>query len=79
MNIFKVSFYSAISQATSIIVGLVAVKILAVKIGPEGVALQSQFLNSIIFFAILSTGAINTGIIKYLSEYFEDKQKQLQQ
>lgn len=78
MNIFKVSFYSAISQATSIMVGLAAVKILAVQIGPEGVALQSQFLNSTIFFYILSTGAINTGVIKYLSEYFSDKKKQLE-
>ncbi|MEO7562944.1 MAG: O-antigen translocase [Ferruginibacter sp.] len=78
MNLFKVSFYSAISQATSIIVGLVAVKILAVQIGPEGVALQSQFLNSTIFFYILSTGAINSGTIKYLSQYFKDKPRQLQ-
>lgn len=78
MNLFKVSFYSALSQATSILVGIVAVKILAVQIGPEGVALQSQFLNSIIFFYILSTGAINTGTIKYLSEHFDDKAKQLQ-
>ncbi|HMJ47114.1 MAG TPA: O-antigen translocase [Ferruginibacter sp.] len=77
MNIFKVSFYSAISQVTSILVGLVAVKILAVQIGPEGVALQSQFLNSIVFFYILSTGAINSGTIKYLSEFFQDKGKQL--
>lgn len=77
MNIFKVSFYSALSQGTSILVGIVAVKILAVKIGPEGVALQSQFLNSTLFFYILSTGAVNTGALKYLSEYFEDKAKQL--
>ena len=78
MNIIKVSFYTGISQATSILVGLVAVKILAVQIGPEGVALQSQFLNSTIFFYILSTGAINSGTVKYLSEYFLDKHKQLQ-
>jgi len=77
MNIIKVSFYTAVSQATSILVGLVAVKIVAAQIGPEGVALQSQFLNSTIFFYILSTGAINSGTIKYLSEYFTDKQKQL--
>jgi len=77
MNIFKVSFFSGISQATSILVGLVAVKILAVQIGPEGVALQSQYLNSIVFFYILSTGAINSGTIKYLSEFFADKEKQL--
>lgn len=77
MNIFKVSFFTSISQATTIIAGLVAVKILAVQIGPEGVALQSQFLNSTIFFYMLSTGAINYGTIKYLSEYFNDKEKQL--
>ena len=77
MNIFKVGFYSAISQSTSILVGLLAVKIIAVQIGPEGVAIQSQFLNSIVFFYILSTGAINSGTIKYLSEYFQDKQRQL--
>ncbi len=77
MNIFKVSFFTAISQATSLLVGLIAVKILAVEIGPEGVALQSQFLNSVIFFYVLSTGAINTGTIKYLSQYFDDKDSQL--
>lgn len=77
MNIFKTSFYTAISQAINIIVGLLAVKILAARIGPEGVALQGQYLNSITIISIFATGSITIGIIKYLAEYTNNKEFQL--
>ena len=77
MNIFKTSFYTAISQSINIIVGLLAVKILAVKIGPEGVALQGQYLNSTTIISIFATGSITIGVIKYLAEYTNNREMQL--
>jgi Membrane protein involved in the export of O-antigen and teichoic acid len=77
MNLFKTSFYSSISQAVNIITGLIAVKILAARIGPEGVAMQGQYLNSITIISIFATGSITIGVIKYLAEYHINKELQL--
>ena len=77
MNILKTSFYTAISQAINIAVGLLAVKILAVRIGPEGVALQGQYLNSIAIITVFASGSITIGVIKYLAEYTNDNNLQL--
>ncbi len=77
MNLFKTSFYSAISQATTVAVGLISVKIVAAQIGPQGVALQGQFINSTAIMAIFASGAIGAGVIKYLAEYTGDKAQQL--
>ncbi|HUS03586.1 MAG TPA: O-antigen translocase [Chitinophagaceae bacterium] len=77
MNLFRTSFYSGISQAVNIITGLLAVKIIAGRIGPEGVALQGQYLNSISIISIFASGSITIGVIKYLAEYYNDKERQL--
>lgn len=78
MNIFKTSFYSAISQATSLFVGLISVKIVAREIGPEGVAMQGQFINATAMILIFATGAIGQGVIKYLAEHASDNARKLQ-
>lgn len=77
MNLFKTSFYSALSQATTVAVGLISVKIVASKIGPEGLALQGQFINSTAIISIFASGAIGAGVIKYLAEYSGNKDMQL--
>ena len=77
MNLFKTSIYSGISQATSVAVGLISVKIVASKIGPEGIALQGQFINSTAILSIISGASIGAGVIKYLAEYKENKDEQL--
>lgn len=77
MNLVKTSAYSALSQATTVIVGLLSVKIVASEIGPEGLALQGQFLNSTAILAIFGSGAIGAGVIKYLSEYSDNRELQL--
>ena len=77
MDIIKTSIYSGISQAVNIIAGLLAVNIIAGRIGPEGVALQGQYLNSITIISIFATGSITIGVIKYLAEYHDDKALQL--
>lgn len=69
MNLIKTSFYTSLSTAISFISGFIAIKVVAVKIGPEGMAYLGQFQNTTAILTMLSTGAIATGVIKYLAEF----------
>ncbi len=77
MNLLKTSFYTSISQGLSILAGLVSIKVVASKIGPDGMAMMGQYLNSTAILSLIATGAIGTGVVKYLAEYKNDKEKQL--
>jgi PST family polysaccharide transporter len=77
MNLLKTSIYTSISQGLSVIAGLISTKIISVKIGPEGMAMMGQFLNSTAILSLLSTGAIGTGVVKYLAESHSDKDRQV--
>ena len=52
-------------------------KIVSVFIGPTGLAMLGQFQNLLQISLIFSTGAINSGVVKYISEnngnYTENK------
>ena len=72
MNLIKTSFYTSISTAINFISGFIVVKVVAVKIGPEGIAFVGQFQNTTSILTILATAAISTGVIKYLAEHKED-------
>lgn len=78
MNLIKTSFYTSISTAITFISGFIVTKVVAVKIGPSGMAYVGQYQNSIAILAMFSTCAITSGVIKYLSTYKEDKEKQQQ-
>lgn len=56
----------------------VSVKIVSRIIGPPGLALVGQFLNSITIFSALSIGGISQGVTKYVAEHYDkpDLQKQ---
>jgi len=72
VNLIKTSFYTSISTAINFISGFIVVKVVAVKIGPEGIAFVGQFQNTTSILTILATAAISTGVIKYLAEHKED-------
>ncbi len=55
--------------------GFIVTKVVAVKIGPEGMTYLGQFQNTTAILTMLSTGAIATGVIKYLAEYKNDSLK----
>jgi O-antigen/teichoic acid export membrane protein len=78
MTLLRTSFYTSISQALSIIAGLISIKVVSLKIGPEGMAMMGQYLNTTALLSLFATGAIGTGVVKYLAEYKENKQKQLE-
>ncbi len=78
MNLIKTSFYTSISTAVTFISGFIVTKVVAVKIGPEGMAFVGQFQNSIAIFGMVATFAITSGVIKYLASYKDDLAKQQQ-
>jgi PST family polysaccharide transporter len=75
MNLFKTSFWSAISSTFRIIAGMVTTKIMAIYVGPAGIALLGNFNNITNILSTFSNGAISSGIIKYISEYKENEDK----
>ncbi|EDP75580.1 O-antigen translocase [Hydrogenivirga sp. 128-5-R1-1] len=77
MNLIKTSILSAISTIIRILAGFIINKMIAVYIGPSGVALFGQFRNFMSMVITFSNGAINQGIVKYTAEYkdIESKQK----
>lgn len=77
MTLLRTSFYTSISQALTIIAGLISIKVVSVKIGPDGMAMMGQYLNTTALLTLFATGAIGAGVVKYLAEYHEDKNKQL--
>ena len=75
MNLVKTSFYTSISTAITFISGFIVTKVVAIKIGPVGMAYLGQFQNATAILAMLATGAIATGVIKYLAQYRDDQEK----
>jgi O-antigen/teichoic acid export membrane protein len=78
LNLIKTSFFSSISTAVTFISGFIVTKVVAVKIGPAGVAYVGQFQNSIAVLALFSTFAITVGVVKYISGNKDDRVKQQQ-
>ena len=68
MNLKKTSIYTSLSAIATFISGFIIVKVVAVKIGPDGIAYLGQFQNTVAILNMLATGAISIGIIKYLAE-----------
>jgi len=78
MNLIKTSILSAISTIIKVITGFVSIKIVAIYVGPTGLALMGQFQNFISMMSSLASAGVNGGVVKYTAEYYnsnEVKQK----
>ncbi|GMM89471.1 O-antigen translocase [Vibrio fortis] len=75
MNLIKTSFLSLIATVIKILVGLVINKAIAMFIGPSGLALIGQFRNFTQMSMTVATGAINSGVTKYVAEYGSEREK----
>lgn len=78
MTLIKTSILSGISTLIKVITGFFLNKIIAVYVGPVGLAYIGQFQNFSQFIMSFATGAINQGVVKYTAEYkenFEEKRK----
>ena len=74
----KASFYSAISSIIKILTTFVLGKIIALKLGAEGMALFGQILNFVTIILMFSGGAIGQGLIKYIAEYNNNRKAEIE-
>ena len=72
-ELFKISSLNSFSVVLKIGIGLVTSKILAVFVGPSGMALVGNLRNFTSSIESISTLGFQNGIVKYVAEYKEDK------
>ena len=75
IDIIKVFSLNALSTFVRMLAGMVSVKVVAVIIGPTGIALLGQLNNFSSILLGMANGGINTGITKYVAEYKDDDDK----
>lgn len=76
MTLIKTSILTAISTIITVISGFVINKVIALYIGPSGLAVVGQLQNFMTIVTTFSNGAITSGIVKYTAEYQTIEQKQ---
>lgn len=76
MNLIKTSVLNGIAVLIKTATMFILNKILAVYVGPAGYAAIGQFQNFIQMVTSFAGGAINSAVIKYTAEYYEDENKQ---
>jgi len=75
IDIIKVFSLNAMATLVRMLAGMISVKVVAVVIGPVGIALLGQLNNFNTMLLGMANGGINNGITKYVAEYKEDKSK----
>ena len=76
MNLLKTSALNGISVLIKTVTMFVLNKILAVYVGPSGYAAIGQFQNFIQIITAFAGSSVNTAVVKYTAEYYEDESKQ---
>ena len=69
MNLATTSLYTGLATALRTISGFLLNKILAMYLGPSGLAFIGQFQSFVGMILQFASGAINTGVVKYTSEF----------
>lgn len=72
VDIVKVFSLNAMATLVRMLTGMISVKVVAVIIGPAGIALLGQLNNFNTILLGIANGGINSGITKYVAEYKED-------
>ncbi len=74
-DIIKVFSFTAISTLVKMLTGFISIKVVAVIIGPAGIALLGQLNNFSSIVMTAASGGINNGITKYIAEYKDSPSK----
>jgi len=72
MTLIKTSILSGIATLIKVLTSFLLNTIIAVYIGPAGLAYIGQFQNFSQFVISVATGAIDQGVVKYSAEYKDD-------
>lgn len=75
MTLIKTSIFSAIATIIRVISGFIVTKVIAVYIGPSGLAIIGQLQNFINLVLLASGNLFRTAITKYTAEYYDDEIK----
>ena len=76
MTLIKTSVLTGISTIIKLISAFVINKVIALYIGPSGLAVVGQLQNFTSIITTFSNGAVSSGIVKYTAEYETIDQKQ---
>ncbi len=74
MTLIKTSILSAISTVIRIISGFILNKVIAIYVGPSGLASIAQFQNFITLVQTLSGDFLKTAVTKYTAQFTNDKE-----
>ncbi len=72
-DMVKVFSLTSISTLVRMLTGFVSIKVVALLVGPEGIAVMGQLSNFTTIALAAATLGINNGITKYVAEYKDDK------
>ncbi|MCP3761381.1 O-antigen translocase [Domibacillus sp. A3M-37] len=75
MNLLKTSFLSGIATIIRMLTSLIVNKVIAVYIGPSGIAIIGNFQNILNILINTGTGGINSGVTKYIAEFNDNNKK----
>ncbi|MGE6648192.1 O-antigen translocase [Shewanella colwelliana] len=75
MNLYKTSILSGISTLIGMISGFIITKVIAVYVGPSGMALIGQLQNFINLVMLSAGGFLKTALVKFTSEFSNDIEK----
>ncbi len=67
-NLFKITSINSLSIVLRLFIGLITSKVLAIFVGPNGLALLGNFRNFVGSFETVSTLGFQNGIVKYVAE-----------
>jgi PST family polysaccharide transporter len=73
LDIVKIFSFTSISTLIKMIAGFISIKVVAVIIGPDGIALVGQLNNFCTIIMGIATGGITTGVTKYIAQYSNDE------
>ncbi|BCM76341.1 O-antigen translocase [Aeromonas caviae] len=77
MNLLKTSVLNGFAVIIKMLTMLGINKVLAIYVGPSGYAAFGQLQNAIQMITLISSGALNNGVIKYTSQHIHDEEKQV--
>lgn len=73
LPLFKITSLNSLSVLVKIGVGVVSSKVMAVFVGPSGLALVGNFRNFITSIEALSTLGLQNGVVKYVVDTKDDE------
>ncbi len=68
-DLVKVFSLTGVSTVVKLLTGIIRTKVVALLLGPAGVALIGQMNDVVMMFSTISNGGITNGVTKYIAEF----------